>query len=164
MKRIILLGLFTGIMLSTILFDAGFAVEPEKSEAAGNNRRVRRNHDLSERPNFPEEMKSLKEKREHFRIAKAYRLISFLDLDEETSIKFLPLYHAQEKAREEIRDKKIKQFRLLHTALENEDTPEKELKKMYDKFLGLKKESLKSREEFRKKASKLLNMRQMAKA
>ncbi len=163
MKRFIILGLFTGIMLSVIFFNTGFAEKSGNQDAPEDRRMVGKNHDLSERPDFNHDRESLKEKREHFRIAKAYRLISFLDMDEETSIKFLPIYHSQEKAREKIRDKKIKQFRLLHTALEKEDTPEKELKKMYDEFLKLEKESIKSRDLFRKKTAKVLSLRQMIK-
>ena len=161
MKRLILWKVLPGlcIMLAVgICSQSIYAGEPENT--------AKKPIDLDYRSlrfksgEFGERMQK---RREQIRMLKVYRLIEFLDLNEDMSTRFLPLFHQYEKRQAEIREKQLKLGHELLEALQQENSSETKLKKMYREYLDLETSTQKSRDDFRKKAEKILTTKQMIK-
>lgn len=120
--------------------------------------------DLKTRNSSPEErMKLIKKRWERIRMLRIYKLIEFLDLNEEDSASFLPLLQQFEKKKENFRERQRKLSQQLKKTVGSENATERELRKLYKEYLDLETRSQKSRDEFRKKASTMLTLKQQIK-
>jgi len=112
----------------------------------------------------PEERMQLTKKRwERIRMLRMYKLIEFLDLNEEDSARFLPLLKQFEKKQEVFRERQRELSQQLKKAVDSETITEKELKKLHKEYLDQERKTQKPRDEFRKKASEILTIKQQIK-
>ena len=112
----------------------------------------------------PEERMQLTRKRwERIRMLRMYKLIEFLDINEEDSARFLPLFKQFEKRQEDFRERQRELSQQLKKAVDSETITEKELKKLHKEYLDLERKTQNSRDEFRKKASEILTLKQQIK-
>lgn len=91
-----------------------------------------------------------------------WRLVEYLELDDDTSVKFVPVFNKHSKIREELQHRERE---LSAAILEKVDAkaPVKELDKLIDELDGVKKQIEKAHDNFISDADKLLNERQRVK-
>jgi hypothetical protein len=103
------------------------------------------------------------ERREKLHEMIAWRLIKFLDLNEEQSFKFLPIFKESNEKRFQLIDEHRKLVGKIIKDIDDESVPESSLKEQLAKIEQIENEIIKERENYQIKTRKILNERQFIK-
>ena len=110
-----------------------------------------------------ENEKSQAEKREKLHEMIAWRLIKFLNLNEDQSSKFLPVFKESNKKRFKLMGEHRKLVGTITKDLDDESVSTNDLKKQLTRIEKINKEIIKERENYLKKSEKILDERQYIK-
>jgi len=110
-----------------------------------------------------ENEKAQAERREKLHEMIAWRLIKFLNLNEDQSSKFLPVFKESNKIRFKLLDEHRKLAGIIAKDLDDESVSTNDLKEQLARIEQIDKEIIKERENFLKKSEKILNERQFIK-
>lgn len=91
-----------------------------------------------------------------------WRLVEYLELDDDTSVKFVPIFNKHSKTREELQRQERELSSIILEKVDAE-APVKDIERLIDELDGIKKQIEKEHDSFQSDAGKLLNDRQKLK-